>query len=154
MPPVCDLDAERRLAEVLVGAGAAGELVSAHDLSDGGLAQGLAECVMRHGVGAAVTVAGDPFVALFSESAGRALVSVAAGDVEGFRARCDGLGVPVEELGRTGGASLSVTSAPSAAAPDAIPDASETTAAEGPLFDLTVETLRASWTPTLRAALA
>ncbi len=138
LPPVVDLDAERRLAEVLVGAGAAGELVSAHDLSDGGLAQGLAECVMRQHVGATVTVAGDPFVALFSESAGRALVSVRVSDVEAVRARCDGLDVPVAELGRTGGTSLTVTAA----------DADEA------LFTLPVETLRASWTPTLRTALA
>ena len=138
LPPVVDLDAERRLAEVLVGAGAAGELVSAHDLSDGGLAQGLAECVMRHGVGVSVAVAGDPFVALFSESTGRALVSVRGSDVDAVTTRCGELGVPVAELGRTGGTALTVTSAADA----------ET------LFTLPVETLRASWTPTLRNALA
>ena len=33
---------------------------------------------LRHGVGVTVSLAGDPFVALFSESAGRVLVTVAA----------------------------------------------------------------------------
>lgn len=146
LPPAVDLAAERRLAEVLVGAGAAGELVSAHDLSDGGLAQGLAECVMRHGVGASVSVAGDPFVALFSESAGRALVSVRASDVESFTARCGEVGVPVAELGRTGGTSLTVAAAGAASA--------DVLAGDDVLFTLPVETLRATWTPTLRNALA
>ena len=58
----------------------------AHDLSDGGLAQALAESVLRHGVGARVTLEGDAFVALFAESAARAVVTVAddrAGGVRG-----------------------------------------------------------------------
>ena len=161
LPPVVDLDGERRLAEVLVGAGAAGELVSAHDLSDGGLAQGLAECVMRHGVGAEVAVAGDPFVALFSESAGRALVSVRPGDVEAVTTRCRELGVPVGELGRTGGPALSVSpeglGGPEGGdAPEGLggPEGRDAPQFSRALFSLPVETLRASWTPTLRTALS
>jgi phosphoribosylformylglycinamidine synthase len=52
-PPAVDL-AEERLAE-LIHAASQQELVSsAHDLSSGGLAQALAEAVMRFGVGARV----------------------------------------------------------------------------------------------------
>ena len=69
-----------RSSELLVAA--TGVLSSAHDLSDGGLAQALVEACLRNGVGARVELAGDPFVALFSESAGRVLVTVAPDDEE------------------------------------------------------------------------
>ena len=44
----------------------------AHDLSDGGLALALAESCVRGGHGCRVTLPGDPFTYLFSESAARA----------------------------------------------------------------------------------
>ena len=50
LPPVVDLGAETALA-VLLREGV-GLLTSAHDLSDGGLAQALAEAALRRGVGA------------------------------------------------------------------------------------------------------
>ena len=84
MPPRVDLAAERALSELLVEA--TGVLSSAHDLSDGGLAQTLAESCLRNGVGVRVELGdipgGDPFVALFSESAGRVLVTVNGPDDE------------------------------------------------------------------------
>src|SRR3954470_2063535 len=80
LPPTVDLAAERALSELLVAA--TGVLSSAHDLSDGGLAQALVEACLRHDVGARVELAGDPFVALFSESTARVLVTVAADDEE------------------------------------------------------------------------
>ncbi|HEV2088099.1 MAG TPA: phosphoribosylformylglycinamidine synthase subunit PurL, partial [Cryptosporangiaceae bacterium] len=81
-PPRVDLPHERRLGEVLIAASRGGMLGAAHDLSDGGLAQALAESCLRHGVGARVTLPddADPFVWLFSESAGRVLVSVPAAE--------------------------------------------------------------------------
>ncbi|MDT7648745.1 MAG: phosphoribosylformylglycinamidine synthase subunit PurL, partial [Pseudonocardiales bacterium] len=74
-PPVVDLEAEQRLAGLLAAAAADGLLTGAHDLSDGGLAQALVEACLVGGQGAAVELppALDPFVALFSESAGRVL---------------------------------------------------------------------------------
>ena len=54
LPPRVDLAAERALAELLRRRRSA-LLTSAHDLSDGGLAQALAESALRHGIG--VTVA-------------------------------------------------------------------------------------------------
>ena len=92
-PPAVDLDAERRLAALIVAAAADGVLASAHDLSDGGLAIALAEACLHGGRGCTVALQGDPFTALFSESAGRALVSVSAQPGEGVRgplrgARC------------------------------------------------------------------
>ena len=45
-PPAVDLAHERRLAELLRAAVAAGLIESAHDVADGGLAVALAECAI------------------------------------------------------------------------------------------------------------
>jgi phosphoribosylformylglycinamidine synthase subunit PurL len=108
-PPAPDLDAERRLACLLVAAAADGLLASAHDLSDGGLAVALAESCLRGGVGATVRLpAGDPFTALFSESAGRCLVAVRPGAETAFGRLRDEHGVPGQAIGTVGGDSLAV----------------------------------------------
>lgn len=99
-PPQVRFDAEIALAKLVRAASAEGLLRSAHDLSDGGLAMGLVEATLRHGQGVAVTLSeGDPHVALFSESAARALVSLPAANVERFRALCDEHGVSCDQLG-------------------------------------------------------
>jgi phosphoribosylformylglycinamidine synthase len=107
-PPAVDLAAEQRLAGLLTAAAADGLLTGAHDLSDGGLAQALVEACLVGGRGAAVALPAllDPFVALFAESAGRVLVTVAPGDVDAVTARARAARVPVERLGTTGGTAL------------------------------------------------
>ncbi len=107
-PPAPDLDAERRLAALLVAAAAAGLLAAAHDLSDGGLAVALAESCLRGGVGCTVRLPGDPFSALFSESAGRCVVAVRAGAEAAFGELRDAHGVPGQDIGTVGGDSLVV----------------------------------------------
>ena len=107
-PPAVDLEAERRLAALTAAAAADGVLASAHDLSEGGLAVALAESCLRGGLGCEVTLPGDPFTALFSESAGRALVSVAPGQEAAFSKLCARHGVPLTVLGVAGGDSLIV----------------------------------------------
>ena len=107
-PPAPDLDAERRLAALLAAAAAAGLLSAAHDLSDGGLAVALAESCLRGGAGCAVRLPGDPFTALFSESAGRAIVAVRPGAEAAFWSLRDAHGVPGETIGTVGGDSLAV----------------------------------------------
>jgi phosphoribosylformylglycinamidine synthase len=94
-PPPVDLAAERALGEVL----RSGLLRSAHDLSDGGLAQALVESCLRRGLGATVAVDGDPFVALFSESTARALVTVGEDDLDRLTALAEERGVPCVTLG-------------------------------------------------------
>ena len=131
LPPQVDLVDERNLGRLLADAGRAGLLVSAHDLSDGGLAQALAESCLRNGIGATVTLEGDPFVGLFSESAHRAIVSVADDQVEAFLAMAAGLGVPAGEIGKTGGSELVV---------------------EGQ-FGIDLDELREAWSRTLPEAL-
>lgn len=130
LPPRVDLAAEQALATLLHDA--VGLLGSAHDLSEGGLAQALTEATLRHGVGARVSVGEDPFVDLFSESAARCLVAVAAHDTASLEAMAGALGVPLRRLGTTGGDSLVV---------------------EGS-FDLPLAELRSAWAATLPAALA
>ncbi|MDQ1616397.1 MAG: phosphoribosylformylglycinamidine synthase subunit PurL, partial [Actinomycetota bacterium] len=113
-PPQVFLAAERALAELLIEAAARGLVRAAHDLSDGGLAQGLSEMVLRHDVGVTVTlgeVTGDAFTALFSESAARVVVAVAPERLDDFRAAATAAGIPVTALGRTGGDALVVDGA-------------------------------------------
>ncbi len=102
-PPRVDLDAERRLADVLVQSAAEGLLAAAHDLSEGGLAQALVESCLRCGVGVEVELpdALDPFVALFAESAARAVVATAPESADAVIDRCRRDGVPVTPLGTT-----------------------------------------------------
>jgi phosphoribosylformylglycinamidine synthase subunit PurL len=89
-PPVVDLDTERELADILINASRDGLIDSAHDLSDGGLAQALVESCLRGGIGARVWLPDDldPFVALFSESAGRAIVAVPRSEEVRFTDMC------------------------------------------------------------------
>jgi phosphoribosylformylglycinamidine synthase len=109
-PPAVDLDAERRLARVLREASRGRLAAAAHDLSDGGLAQALAESCLRHGVGATVTLPSgvDPFVALFSESVARAIVAVPMASEQALAGIAAEYGIVVTQLGLTGGESLVV----------------------------------------------
>jgi phosphoribosylformylglycinamidine synthase II len=104
-PPALDLDRERRLIALLV-AGAASDLVaSAHDCSDGGLAVALAESAIAGDCGFAAALPGDlpGHLALFSESASRAMVSVEPGRVDSFESLATEQQVPFARLGETGG---------------------------------------------------
>jgi phosphoribosylformylglycinamidine synthase len=107
-PPRPDLDAERSLAAVLIAAASGGLLAAAHDLSDGGLAIALAESCLRGGLGCRVTLPGDPFSYLFSESAARAVVAVRPGSQPAFAALAAEHDLPAEVLGSVGGDSLLV----------------------------------------------
>jgi phosphoribosylformylglycinamidine synthase II len=107
-PPAPDLAAEQRLAGLLAAAAAAGLLSAAHDLSDGGLAVALAESCLRGGTGCRVRLPGDPFTALFSESAARAVVAVRPGAEAEFVSLRETHGVPGATIGGVGGDDLSV----------------------------------------------
>ncbi len=108
VPPRVDLEAERKLAEVLVRASRDDLVDAAHDLSEGGLAQALVESSLRYGVGVQVDldalVARDgvtPFEALFSESTARAIVAVPRSEEVRFEDLCTAQGVPALRLGAT-----------------------------------------------------
>jgi phosphoribosylformylglycinamidine synthase len=108
-PPRPRLAAERQLSAALQSAAADGLLTCAHDVSDGGLAQTLVEAALLNGIGAAVTLDGDPFVALLSESAARAVVTCRDADVDRLLEIAAGHDLAVSRLGRTGGDALDVT---------------------------------------------
>jgi len=90
LPPVLDLQAEKTLAEILVAGSRDGMLSAAHDVSDGGIVQTLAEMAMRSNIGARVWVPDnlDPFVFLWSESATRAVVVVPRSEELRFSEMC------------------------------------------------------------------
>jgi len=106
LPPQVDLAAEKSLAELLREA--VGLVTSAHDLAEGGLAQGLVEAALGNDVGVSVSVEGDPFVALFSESAARVLVTVPVADEQRLVDLARRHGVPVARIGETGGDTIEV----------------------------------------------
>jgi phosphoribosylformylglycinamidine synthase len=137
LPPQVDLAAERELADILVNASRDGLIDAAHDLSDGGLAQALVESCLRNGVGARVWLPDDldPFVALFSESAGRAIVAVPRSEEVRFTDMCSARGFPHARIGVTDGTG-----------PDALLDVQD-------LFSVPLADVRAAWSATLPAAL-
>ncbi|MCF8603099.1 phosphoribosylformylglycinamidine synthase subunit PurL [Gordonia sp. HY442] len=77
-PPKVDLQRERLLSDILVAASRDGLVSAAHDISEGGLIQAVAEAALAGETGCRVLLPEgvDPFVWLFSESAGRVLVAV------------------------------------------------------------------------------
>jgi phosphoribosylformylglycinamidine synthase len=113
-PPAVDLEREKALAGLLSAGAHEGLFNAAHDLSDGGLAAALAEASLRFGVGVRVFLDDllarddvDLATALFSESAGRAIVAVPREEDVKFTRLCEGRGYPVLRIGVTdaGGAS-------------------------------------------------
>ena len=111
-PPNLDLDKERSLIALLTQAAAAGLLQSAHDCSDGGLAITLAECAFdTESIGLTVDVPAStsPVAALFGESASRAVVSASEAHLAALLQLARALGVPVLEIGRTGGPRITMT---------------------------------------------
>jgi phosphoribosylformylglycinamidine synthase len=108
LPPKVDLAAEKNLAGLIGAARDEWLISSAHDVSEGGLAQALAEGVMRFGVGARVWLTElmdrdgvDAASALFSESTGRVIVTVPREDDVKFRGLCEGRNYPVLRIGVT-----------------------------------------------------
>jgi phosphoribosylformylglycinamidine synthase subunit PurL len=100
-PPAVDFAREQVLADVLITASRDGIIDSAHDLSEGGLAQALVESCLRGDTGARITLpeGSDAFVALFSESTGRAIVSVSRGEQARFTDLCAARGLPHTRIG-------------------------------------------------------
>jgi phosphoribosylformylglycinamidine synthase len=100
-PPVVDFKHEQALAALLAAAASEELLESAHDLSEGGLAQALVECSLSGDVGAHIDLpaGADPFVQLFSESTGRVLVSLGRAEETRFAELCAEHGVPAQHIG-------------------------------------------------------
>ncbi|TBO59237.1 phosphoribosylformylglycinamidine synthase subunit PurL [Streptomyces kasugaensis] len=110
LPPAVDLGREKLLAEILISASRDGMVDAAHDLSDGGLIQALVESCLRGGKGARIVVPDgvDPFVLLFSESAGRAIVAVPRSEELRFNDMCGARGLPVTRIGVIDGTEIDI----------------------------------------------
>ncbi len=106
-PPPVDLEIERRNGDFVREKIREGVLTACHDLSDGGLAVGLAEMALAGDCGADITGAeqepGNPPLAawLFGEDQARYLVTTAQADA--LLAAAVEVGVPARVIGQTGG---------------------------------------------------
>ena len=109
-PPRVDLAASKAAMAGLLRAMGDGSVAACHDLSHGGLAVAIAEMALGGDVGAALRLPPSDLrfdIALFSESNGRWLVEARGGRERAFLSAM--AGVPVTELGRAGGAGLSIS---------------------------------------------
>jgi phosphoribosylformylglycinamidine synthase len=100
-PPKVDLAREKVLADILIASSRDGLIDSAHDLAEGGLAQALVEACLRTNTGVRIVLPedADPFVFLFSESTGRAVVSVPRSEEVRFTDMCKARGLPAARIG-------------------------------------------------------
>ncbi|WP_010119995.1 phosphoribosylformylglycinamidine synthase subunit PurL [Corynebacterium nuruki] len=150
LPPQVDLGAEQKLGEAL--SALRGTVAAAHDLSEGGLSQALVEFAVQSGAAVSVDPAAalaadaatgspvaDVFTGLFSETATRVLVAVAADKVATAESVFADHGVPVARIGGT------VVSGDTA---DTEGQVIEVTT-EGAQFTLPVAEARAAWEGTL-----
>ena len=99
LPPQVDLANEEKLMEFFQQPGV---VSAAHDVSEGGVAQAIAELAIYSNKGVSLDVSGvhdDAFTALFSESASR--VVVAATDGAAVVRRAQELGIPLVKIGET-----------------------------------------------------
>ena len=111
-PPPVDLAHEKRVGDFVRALIERGIVTAVHDLSDGGLAVGLAEMAMASGIGAevAVIVDLDPIPQFFGEDQGRYLVTVDLDpdgeEIVGLWNEAKALGILAPWIGTTGGAEL------------------------------------------------
>lgn len=112
--PAIDLEAERRLHAVVLGAAGEKLLSSAHDCSDGGLAVALAECSIggtNGGIGAGIETSMEGVRidhVLFGEDQSRVIVSADAAHGHRVLEIARKHGVPAQTIGRVGGSSLRI----------------------------------------------
>jgi phosphoribosylformylglycinamidine (FGAM) synthase-like enzyme len=102
-PPAIDLRAEKRLIDLLVHLAETSAVLSAHDLSDGGLAVSLAEsCFAAKGLGVDVRFDEESPAeyALFGETGARAIVSVSPDKQSTLLQTAFESGVRAREIGK------------------------------------------------------
>ena len=103
--PVADLAREMRLIELLVKGRTESIFTAAHDLSQGGLTATLTEMVLRHNVGATISL-DNPGMNLLVETPGRVLVAVESAKAAALKAAAGD--IPITYLGTTGGDALKI----------------------------------------------
>lgn len=110
-PPPVDLRAEKRNGDFVRSAIRNGQVTACHDLSDGGLAIGLAEMCMSSGKGINVVVGDqEPMHALlFGEDQARYLITVPVATANIMQINAADAGVPFNLLGSVGGNALAIS---------------------------------------------
>ena len=115
--PLVDLHHEKRVGDFVRNLIRTGVATAVHDLSDGGLAVGLAEMAMASGIGATINALNDadPIPVFFGEDQGRYLVTVKdIPDIEQFSrfmAEIRDAGIFAPWIGLTGGTALKLGNA-------------------------------------------
>ena len=113
-PPPVDLAHERGVGDYVRRLIRSGVATAVHDLSDGGLAVGLAEMAMASGIGASINALKDvdPIPVFFGEDQGRYLVTIKdlpdIADFSAFMAGVRDAGIFAPWIGTTGGAALTL----------------------------------------------
>jgi phosphoribosylformylglycinamidine synthase len=103
--PIADLQREMSLIKLLVKGRTEKIFTAAHDLSQGGLTATLTEMVLRHNVGATITLE-NAGMNLLVETPGRVVVAIEASKVAALKAATGD--IPLNHLGTTGGDALVV----------------------------------------------
>jgi len=110
VPPMLDLDLEKRVQAACATAIEVGIAKSAHDLSEGGLAIALAECSILGEKGAAVSLNDDIEASslLFSETQSRILLTVDPNNIFAVSDVCMLFKIPFEILGKVHGKKFTI----------------------------------------------
>jgi phosphoribosylformylglycinamidine synthase II len=110
--PQVDLEFHKQTIDMFIELIKAGVVLSAQDISDGGLAVALAECCFRNGIGADVTIESDirPDSLLFGETQSRVIFTADPQNKEKIWEIYGRFGVPVRLIGHTGGELLKINS--------------------------------------------
>jgi phosphoribosylformylglycinamidine synthase len=101
--PTADLQREMKLIKLLVKGRTEKIFTAAHDLSQGGLTATLTEMVLRHNIGATITLS-NPGINLLVETPGRVVVAIEPAKVVALKAAAGD--IPLTHLGTTGGNAL------------------------------------------------
>ena len=105
--PKSDLQTAMRLNTLLVAGRTEKIFTAAHDLSQGGLSAALTEMVLRHGVGATVTL-NNAAVDLVSETPGRVVVAIDPSKKDALVAQATKAKISCTQIGITGGDCLTI----------------------------------------------
>ena len=108
--PTADLAHEMRLIEVLLAGREEKIFSAAHDLSQGGLSAGLTEMVLRHSIGATITL-DNVGISLLSETPGRVIVAIVRSKAEALKTLANKYQITLSHLGTTGGDALRINDA-------------------------------------------
>jgi len=110
VPPELNLEMELKLIQALLKASEEGIINSAHDISEGGLAVAISESCFTPNALVDVEIKVPSLIRkdaiLFSESQGRAIVSLSKKNLDKFKELIERLNLPMEIIGRVKGTRL------------------------------------------------